>query len=95
MTKFDADTAIAAGGWDSRYSRVIDVQVDGDVAAALIDPNGEGADLNVEVYMLIDGQWMAAGSGNGSIGIPGVLATWTDDGRIVLTRTDDTLDQAY
>ncbi|MFC5727280.1 MULTISPECIES: hypothetical protein [Nocardioides] len=90
MTDFDADTAIAVGGWDPRYARVIDVQVEGDAAAALVDANGDGADLNVDIYRRgSDGRWVEVASGNGSIGVQGVLATWTDDDRLVLTRTDD------
>jgi hypothetical protein len=87
--RFDAAIAIAAGGWDPPYARVLDIQVDGDIAAALIDSNGDGADVNVDLYLRdIDGAWASVASGNGSIGIPGVLATWTDDDRVVLTRTD-------
>jgi len=28
MTEFNAETAIAVGGWDPRFARVLDVQVD-------------------------------------------------------------------
>ncbi len=87
MTKFDAQTAIDVGGWDPRYARVIDVQVDGDVAAALVDANGDGADLNVDVYLRRgDGEWTEVASGNGSVEAHGVLATLTDDDRLVLKR---------
>lgn len=93
MSELDADAAIEVGGWDPRYARVIDVQVDGDVAAALVDPNGDGADLNVSVYVHAGGEWVEAASGNGSIGIPGLLlATLTDDDRLVLTRTSSSSD---
>ena len=50
VTEFDAETALAVGGWDARFARVIDVQVDGDAAAALVDANGDGQDLNIGVY---------------------------------------------
>ncbi|MDP9820645.1 hypothetical protein J2S59_000454 [Nocardioides massiliensis] len=93
MTDFDARTAIEIGGWDPRYARVIDLQVDGDTAAALVDANGDGADLNVDVYFRgRDGQWAEVASGNGSIEAHGVLATWTDDDRLTLTRTDKGVD---
>jgi hypothetical protein len=44
MPDLDAEAAIALGGWDPRYARLGDVQVDGDAAAALADANGDGAD---------------------------------------------------
>lgn len=88
MSDFDATVAIDVGGWDPRYARVIDLQVDGDIAAALIDPNGDGADLNVSIYVNTDGQWREAASGNGSLEIPDWFrATWTSDDRLILTRT--------
>jgi hypothetical protein len=87
MTDFDAGTVMKVGGWDPRYARVIDVQVDGDAAAALVDPNGDGADLNVDVYLRGgDGEWAEVVNGNGSIQTHGVVATWTDDDGLVLTR---------
>ncbi|GAA4091199.1 hypothetical protein ACFFOS_25555 [Nocardioides kongjuensis] len=90
MSEFDAEAAIVWGGWDARYARVLDVQVEGDVAAALIDSNGDGADVNVDLYFRdSDGRWIPGASGNGSISMPGVLATWTDDDRLLLTRTDE------
>lgn len=93
MTDFDAQTAIEVAGWDPGYARVIDVQVDGDAAAALVDANGDGADLSVDVSRRGgDGQWAGVASGNGSIQTHGVLATWTDDDRLVLTRIDEGVD---
>ena len=89
MTEFNAETAISVGGWNPRFARVLDVQVDGDAAAALVDANGDGADLNVDVYIRdSDGKWAEVASGNGSVRNHGVLATWTDDDRLVLTRVD-------
>lgn len=88
MNHFDADAAIDVGGWDRRHARVVDLQVDGDIAAALIDPNGDGADLNVSIYTCTDGVWSEAGSGNGELSIPGWFrTTWTEDDRLILTRT--------
>jgi len=84
---------MTAGDWDSRYARVLDVQVQGDVAAALVDANGDGADLNVDIHVRQpDGEWGEVASGNGSIGIPGWLATQTADDRLILSRvTEDDL----
>jgi hypothetical protein len=93
VTRFDAETAIALGGWDPRYARVLDVQVNGDAAAALVDTNGDGADVNVDIYLLgSDGKWMAVASGNGSIDVADVRATWTHDDRLSLTHTEEGVD---
>jgi hypothetical protein len=90
VTDFDAETAMTVGDWGSRYARVLDVQVEGDVAAALVDANGDGADLNVDIYVLqSDGDWGEVASGNGSIGIPGWLATHTSDDRLTLSRATE------
>jgi len=78
------------GGWDPRYARVLDVRVEGNFAGALVDTNGDGADVNVDVYLRDpDGQWAAIASGNGSVEVPGLRAIWTDDDRLVLTPTDE------
>jgi hypothetical protein len=90
VTDFDAEVAMTVGGWDQRYARVLDVQVQGDVAAALVDANGDGADLNVDVYVRPpNGEWAEVASGNGSIGIPGWLAIHTADDRLILSRAPD------
>jgi hypothetical protein len=87
VTDFDAETAMTVGGWNPRYARVLDVQVQGDVAAALVDANGDGADLNVDIYVRqSDGEWGEVASGNGSIGIAGWLATPTEDDLLILSR---------
>ena len=88
MTDFDAETAMTVGRWDPRYARVLDVQVDGDVAAALVDANGDGADINIDIYVRSpDGEWNEVASGNGDLGIPGWEASSDDDQRLLLTRT--------
>ena len=58
VTDSDAEKALAVGGWDPRHARVLEVQVQGDVAAALVDANGDGADLNVDMHVRqADGEW--------------------------------------
>ena len=87
---FDAETAMTVGDWDPRYAQVLEVQVQGDVAAALVDANGDGADLNVDVYVRQpDGEWAEVASGDGSIGIPGWLAVHTADDRLILAQAPD------
>jgi hypothetical protein len=87
VTDFVAETAMTVGGWNPRYARVLDVQVQGDVAAALVDANGDGADLNVDIHVRQpDGEWGEVASGNGSIGIPGWLACHTADDLLILSR---------
>ncbi len=81
---------MALGGWDRRYARVLDVGVQGDVAAALVDVQGDGRELNVDVYTRqLDGGWECFASGNGSMGIPGGFAVHTADDRIHFSRDPD------
>jgi hypothetical protein len=71
------------GGWDPRYARVMDVATLGDHAAALIDSNGDGADINVDLYRRgSDGRWQPMASGNGSVAADGVLVTWDEQDRL-------------
>lgn len=91
VTDFNRETAITLGGWDKRYVRVIAVEVDGDVAASLVDANGDGADVNIDIYVRgTDGEWSNVVSGNGdAVGNAEVVATRTSDDRLILTRTED------
>jgi hypothetical protein len=66
---------------------VLDVQVQGEVAAALVDAKRDGADLNVDIHVRQpDGEWGEIASGNGSVGIPGWLATHTAEDLLILSR---------
>lgn len=59
--------AIRAGGWDPRYVVVRAVVSDEDIAAALIDPNGDGGSIDLDEYRRgPDGGWVAASSGGGA-----------------------------
>lgn len=61
------DLAIASGGWDERYAVVLVVVTRGDIAAALVDPNGDGADIDLDEYHRgPDGQWVAGNSSGGA-----------------------------
>jgi hypothetical protein len=56
------DEVITGGGWHPRYTRVLAVASDGDHAFALVDGNGDGAELEAEIWAW-DGQtWTGAGS---------------------------------
>jgi Tol biopolymer transport system component len=86
----DAQTVIVVGGWHPEYARVLDVQTDGRWAAALVDPNSDGADLNVELYLRDpDGHWSVAASGNGSLSMGPARALWTDDDQLLLIVEED------
>ncbi len=59
--------AISLGGWDPRYAVVRAVVSHEDIAAALIDPNGDGGSIDLdEYYRDADGDWTAASSGGGA-----------------------------
>lgn len=79
MDDLDPSTALEQGGWDPRYAVVLDVATVGDHAAALVDTNGDGADVNVDVYRrAADGGWEEVASGNGSHLLPDVRVTWIE-----------------
>jgi hypothetical protein len=59
----DESLIISVGGWDPRYARVAMVAVDDDVAIALVDGNGDGAELEMEYWFKEDGKWRAGQSG--------------------------------
>jgi hypothetical protein len=80
VRSLDLKSAIDAGGWDHRYAVALAVQTAGDIAAALIDTNGDGADIDLDFYVRgADGSWR--GTSSGSAGDEG--AEWTD--RVVAT----------
>jgi hypothetical protein len=53
---------IADGGWHPRYARVLAIASDGDYGFALVDGNGDGAELEAEAWIWDDGTWSGAGS---------------------------------
>lgn len=64
MTK---DYAIKAGGWDPRYAVVRAVVTHGDVAAVLVDPNGDGGSIDVDQYRRgPEDTWVEVSSGGGA-----------------------------
>jgi len=68
MTHLDEETALRQGGWDPRYATVLVVVTRGDIAAALVDTNSDGADIDLDEYWLgPNGEWEPAGS-SGSAG---------------------------
>lgn len=69
MSDLDEQDAITLGGWDARYAVVLAVATRGPVAAAIVDTNGDDADVDLDVYSLgHDGAWVAGSSGNGGVG---------------------------
>jgi hypothetical protein len=77
----DARSAISGGGWDPRHAVTPAVAESGEVAAALVDTNGDGADVDLDVYERDPrGEWREVTSGN--VAVPGfartgpVDATW-------------------
>lgn len=62
MEELEDRLVLIAGGWDPRYAMTLAVASQGDVGAALIDSNGDGADINLDVYERdADGVWQGVG----------------------------------
>jgi hypothetical protein len=71
-----ADEVLAHGGWHPRYARVLAVASDGDYGFAVVDGNGDGAELEAETWRWSSGNWHGAGSsGAGPLGHLGTLQT--------------------
>ncbi|KRB75121.1 hypothetical protein ASE01_17330 [Nocardioides sp. Root190] len=66
MSDFDERTVIAVGGWDGRLAVVRAVRTLGDRAAAVVDANGDGADINLEHFRREAGVWQLCSSGGGA-----------------------------
>jgi hypothetical protein len=81
MDELSAETTVSAGGWDARYAVALAVTSHGGMAAALIDTNGDGVDIDLDQYERgADGHWQETGSGNagnaGASWTPQIAATW-------------------
>jgi hypothetical protein len=81
VEELNAESAISAGGWDGRYAVTLAVATRGGIAAALIDTNGDGADIDLDEYERgTDGHWHELGSGSagdsGASRSPRLAATW-------------------
>lgn len=62
---FDHAAAMRLGGWDPRYAVVLATAARDGVAAALVDTNGDGADVDLDQYeQAADGRWAEVSSGN-------------------------------
>ncbi len=60
-------SASMAGGWDPRWAKVLAVETDDDAGAgaAIVDTNGDGADINIDRYTRAPGgDWEPGPSGN-------------------------------
>jgi hypothetical protein len=53
---------LASGGWHPRYARVLAAVSDGDYGFALVDGNGDGAELEEEFWRWEDGRWRGGSS---------------------------------
>lgn len=81
MEELNAESAISAGGWDARYAVTLAAASHGGLAAALIDTNGDQADIDLDEYERDpDGHWHEIGSGSagdsGASWSPRMAATW-------------------
>jgi hypothetical protein len=79
-----AQEVLARGGWHPRYARVLAAVSDGDYGFAVVDGNGDGAELDTEIW-----RWNGAGGdGAGSSGA-GPLSTMGP------VQTGGQIDDAY
>jgi hypothetical protein len=67
---------LARGGWHPSYVRVLAAASDGDCGFALVDGNGDGAELEAEAWLWDSGQWVpGTSSGAGPLDYVGSLQT--------------------
>lgn len=81
MEELNAETAVSAGGWDARYAVTLATDSRGGIAAALIDTNGDEADIDLDQYERgADGHWHETVSGSagewGTSWTPAIAAIW-------------------
>ncbi len=70
------DDVIAGGGWHRSYARILAVASDGDYGFALVDGNGDGAELESETWIWQAGVWAgAASAGEGPLDTLGRVQT--------------------
>ena len=65
MSDLGEATVIHVGGWDDRFAVVRAVRTLGDRAAAVVDANGDGADINCDHFQRTEGVWQLCSSGGG------------------------------
>jgi hypothetical protein len=73
------ETIIRTGGWHPRYARVLLVEHEGERALALVDGNGDGAELELEYWFRdADGAWQGGStSGHGALEHMASAQSWT------------------
>ena len=70
------DEVISGGGWHPRYAGVLAVASDGDYGFAVVDGNGDGAELEAETWIWEAGAWTSgASSGAGPLDTLGPVQT--------------------
>ena len=81
VVDLDHVSALRLGGWDSRYAVVLVTAARDGVAAALVDTNGDGADVDLDQYEEgVDGRWVEVASGNcdetGAVATGSMAVAW-------------------
>jgi hypothetical protein len=75
------DDVLASGGWHPRYVRVLATASDGDFGVAIVDGNGDGAELEEEAWLWDEGRWMpGSSSGAGPLDFLGTIQTGGEAG---------------
>ena len=63
---------LESGGWHPRYARVVLLIEEGTVAVAIVDGNGDGAELELEHWTVVGDEWQCELSGGlGALDEPG------------------------
>jgi hypothetical protein len=81
VKELSVSNLLSAGGWDPRYAVILAVASYDGVAGALIDANGDEADIDLDEYECdAAGNWYETGSGSaggeGTSWSTRVAATW-------------------
>jgi hypothetical protein len=75
--RLTAEHVIAEGGWHRRYARIVAIATAGDYGLALVDGNGDGAELEDEIWTFSDGAWVGqSSSGAGPLDYLPALTSW-------------------
>ena len=74
---------LSVGGWDERYARVLLKVTDRQAALTIVDSNGDGSELEIDVLHYEAGGWVSAGSSGLGALVPSPSEASGRSGRVV------------